>query len=94
MKKLTKESLVNTVSEKSGLSKKDSAAAVSVTLEAIKEALTKGEKVQLIGFGTFDVVERAARTGINPQTKEKMQIPAKKAVRFRAGKALKGAVAS
>jgi DNA-binding protein HU-beta len=66
---------------------------VSATLEALKDALAKGEKVQLIGFGTFDVVERAARTGINPQTKKKMQIPAKKAVRFRAGKPLKDAVA-
>jgi DNA-binding protein HU-beta len=91
--KLTKTDLVKKVSAKSGLSKKDSAAAVSATLEALKDALAKGEKVQLIGFGTFDVVERAARTGINPQTKKKMQIPAKKAVRFRAGKPLKDAVA-
>lgn len=91
---MNKEDLVNTISEKSGLSKKESAAAVSETLSAIKDALLKGEKVQLIGFGTFDVVERAARMGINPQTKEKMQILAKKVVRFRAGKTLKAAVAS
>ena len=90
---MNKEDLVNAVSGKSGLSKKDSAAAISATLEAIKEALAKGEKVQLIGFGTFDVFQRAARTAMNPQTREKIMIPAKKAVRFKAGKALKGAVA-
>ena len=92
VEKLSKTDLVNAVSEKSSLSKKDSAAALDATLEAIQESLAKGEKVQLIGFGSFDVVERAARTGINPQTSEKMQIPAKKAVKFRVGKTLKDAV--
>ena len=90
---MNKEDLVNAIREKSGLTKKDAAAAASATIEAIKEALAKGEKVQLLGFGTFDVIERAARTGVNPQTGEKLQIPAKKAVRFRAGKTLKAAVA-
>jgi DNA-binding protein HU-beta len=91
--KLTKTDLVKKVSAKSGLSKKDSAKAVSETLSAIKGALAKGEKVQLIGFGTFDVFERAARTGMNPQTKKKIMIPDKKSIRFRAGKPLKDAVA-
>jgi len=89
---MNKEDLVNAIHQKAGLSKKDSASAVSATLEAIKEALAKGEKVQLIGFGTFDVFQKAARTGTNPRTKEKIMIPAKKAVRFKAGKALKGTV--
>ena len=90
---MTKTDLANAISEKSSLTKKDSAAALDATLEAIKESLAKGEKVQLIGFGSFDVVEKAARTGRNPSTGEPLEIPAKNAVKFRVGKALKDAVA-
>ena len=93
VEKLNKTDIVNAVSEKSSLSKKDSAAALDATLEAIKESLAKGEKVQFIGFGTYDVREKAARTGRHPKTGEPIQIPAKNAVRFRAGTALKDAVA-
>ena len=89
---MSKTDLVNAISEKSGLTKKDSATALDATLEAIKETLAKGEKVQLIGFGTFDVVEKAARTGRHPKTGAPLQIPAKKAVKFRVGKTLKDAV--
>jgi len=89
---VNKGDLVSVVCEKSGLSKKDSASALDAVLEAIKEALAAGDRVQLVGFGSFDVVQKAARMGMNPQTKEKIQIPAKKAVRFRAGQALKDAV--
>lgn len=90
---MTKGDLVNAVREKSGLTKKDSAAALDAMLSAIKENLASGDKIQLIGFGSFDVVEKAARTGRHPRTGEPLEIPAKKAVRFKAGKALKDAVA-
>ena len=89
---MNKTDLVSAVCEKTGLTKKDAAAAVDAIGEAIVKALANGDKVQLIGFGSYEVVERAARMGMNPQTKEKMQIPARKAVKFRAGKALKDAV--
>ena len=71
------------------MSKADSKKALDATVAAIKEALVKGDKVQLIGFGTFDVSERAAREGHNPRTGESMKIAASKAPRFKAGKALK-----
>ena len=80
------------VAEKSGLSKKDADAAVAAVIDSIKESLTKGDKVQLIGFGTFEVRERAARTGLNPQTKETIQIAASKSPVFKAGKAFKDAL--
>jgi len=89
---LNKTDLVSAVCDKTGLTKKDATAAVDAIGEAIVKALANGDKVQLIGFGSYEVVERAARMGMNPQTKEKMPIPARKAVRFRAGKALKDAV--
>ena len=89
---MNKADLVDAVVQKTGLTKKDVTAAVNAVGEAIIGALANGDKVQLIGFGSYEVVERAARMGMNPQTKEKMQIPAKKGVRFRAGKALKDAV--
>ena len=74
------------------LSKKEAEAAVSATLDAITEALAEGDKIALVGFGTFSVKERAARTGINPLTKETIQIAASKAPAFKAGKALKDAI--
>ena len=91
---MTKTDLVDAISQKTSLTKKDSAAALDAIGEAIMEALARGDKVQLIGFGSFDVVEKAARTGRHPRTGEPLEIPAKKAVRFRVGKALKDAVAS
>ena len=89
---MSKTELVNAVAEKTGTSKKDAEKAVSATLDAITEALVNGDKVQIIGFGTFEVKERAERVGRNPQTKEEITIPASKLPSFKAGKALKEAV--
>ena len=90
---MTKAELISAVAEKSNLTKKDSDKAVTAMIEAITEALVKGDKVSLVGFGTFEVKDRAARKGINPRTKEPMPIPASKLPAFKAGKALKEAVA-
>ena len=90
---MNKAELINAVAEKAALSKKDSEAAVNAALEAITGALSDGEKVQLVGFGSFEVKKRAARVGRNPKTKETIQIPASKAPVFKAGKALKDVVA-
>ncbi len=81
--------LVSAVAKSADLSKKDAEAAVKGVFDAISSALEKGDKVQLIGFGTFDVSERAAREGRNPRTGETMKIAASKTPRFKAGKALK-----
>ena len=86
---MTKTELINAVAEKAELTKKDADKAVSAVIDTITESLAKGEKIQLVGFGTFEVRERAAKEGINPATKEKMNIPAKKVPAFKAGKALK-----
>jgi len=75
-----------------GLSKKEAAGAVEAVISSIKDTLKKGGKVQLVGFGTFSVKQRAARTGRNPKTGATMQLPAKKVPAFKAGKALKDAV--
>ncbi|NLA72936.1 MAG: HU family DNA-binding protein [Clostridiales bacterium] len=88
---MNKTELVNEVA-KAGFSKKDADAAVSAVFESITEALRSGDKVQLVGFGTFSVRERAAKEGLNPRTKERIQIPATKVPGFKAGKALKDAV--
>jgi len=90
---MTKAELISAVAEKSGLTKKDSDKAVSAVIDAITEALVAGDKVSLVGFGTFEVKDRAARKGINPRTKEPMPIPASKLPAFKAGKALKDSVA-
>ena len=90
---MNKTELIAAVAEKSGLSKKDSEKAVSAVFDAVTEALVAGDKVQLVGFGTFDVKERAARIGRNPKTKEEIQIPASRVASFKVGKALKDAVA-
>lgn len=90
---MTKAELISAVAEKSELTKKDSDKAVTAVIDAITEALANGEKVSLVGFGTFEVKNRAARQGINPRTKEPMPIPASKLPAFKAGKALKEAVA-
>ncbi len=90
---MTKAELVTAIANKTELTKKNSEAALTAVLESITEALKKGDKVALVGFGTFEVRARAARTGINPQTKKKIKIPAAKVPAFKAGKALKEAVA-
>ena len=90
---MNKVELVASVVEKTGLAKKDADKAVAAVLDSVKEAVAKGDKVQLVGFGTFEVRARAARTGLNPQTKETINIPASKAPVFKAGKAFKDAVA-
>ena len=90
---MNKAELIAAVAEKAELSKKDSEKAVNAALDVITEALTKGDKVQLVGFGAFDVKTRAARIGRNPQTKKEIEIPASKVPQFKAGKALKDAVA-
>ena len=82
---MNKTELVNSISEKAGLTKKNSEAAVKAFVESVQEALEKGEKVQLIGFGTFEVRERAAREGRNPKTNETIHIPASKVPAFKAG---------
>ena len=90
---MNKVELTAAVAAKAGLTKKDADKAVAAVIDAIVETLTKGEKVQLVGFGTFEVRERAARTGINPATKETIAIAASKQPAFKAGKAFKDAVA-
>ena len=89
---MTKVELVAAIAEKTGLPKKDADAAVKAFTDIISEELKKGEKVQLVGFGTFEVSERAAREGRNPRTNETMTIAASKAPKFKAGKQLKDAV--
>ena len=89
---MNKVELIAAVAEKAGLSKKDAEKAIAAVVASVEEALVKGDKVQLIGFGTFEVRERAARTGRNPQTKEEITIAASKQPVFKAGAALKKAV--
>lgn len=89
---MNKTDLVAAVAAKAEISKKDAEAVVSAVISSITDALADGDKVALVGFGTFEVKERAARTGLNPRTGEKLQIPASKAPVFKAGKALKDAV--
>ena len=89
---MNKTQLVNAVAEKSGLNKKEAEAAVNAMTAAITDALKAGDKVQLVGFGTFEVKERAARNGRNPKTGETITIAASKAPAFAAGKALKDAI--
>ena len=89
---MNKTELVNAIAEKANLSKVQAKAALEASLEAIAEGLAKGEKVALIGFGTFAVAEKAERTGINPATKEKITITAKKVIKFKAGAELDTAV--
>lgn len=90
---MNKTELIAAVAEQAEMSKKDAEAAVTATIDVISEALRKGEKVQLVGFGSFEVKTRAERMGRNPQTKEPIPIPVSKAPIFKAGKALKDAVA-
>ncbi|MHA6251093.1 HU family DNA-binding protein [Oceanobacillus sp. CAU 1775] len=89
---MNKTDLINAVAETSELSKKDATKAVEAVFGAVMDSLKKGEKVQLIGFGNFEVRDRAARKGRNPQTGEEIEIPASKVPAFKPGKALKEAV--
>lgn len=89
---MNKTELAAAVAAKTELSKKDAEAAVTAALDSIKEALADGDKVSIVGFGTFSVKTRAARTGINPLTKAPMSIPETKVPAFKAGSALKDAV--
>ncbi|MDD5868058.1 MAG: HU family DNA-binding protein [Succinatimonas sp.] len=89
---MNKSQLVESIAKKSGLTNKDSAAAVNAFLESVKESLSKGEAVTLIGFGSFLVRDRAARSGRNPRTGKVVDIPAVKVPAFKAGKPLKDAV--
>ena len=89
---MNKTELVAAIAEKAGLSKKDAENAVKAFADTIAEELKNGNKVQIVGFGTFEVSERAAREGGNPHTGETMKIEASKAPKFKAGKALKDAV--
>ena len=89
---MNKTELVAAVAAKAELSKKDAEAAVNAVFDSVKDALAEGDKVSLIGFGTFSVKTRAARTGLNPRTKETIEIPGSKVPAFKAGSALKDAV--
>ena len=89
---LKKVELINTIAEKGDMTKKDAEKALSAVLESIEEVLVAGEKIQLVGFGTFEVRERAARVGKNPRTNEEIEIPAAKIPAFKAGKMLKDKV--
>ena len=89
---MNKSELVSAIATKADLSKKEAEAALKAFTEVVAEELVKGEKIQLVGFGTFVVSERSARTGRNPQTGKEMKIAASKAPKFKAGKALKDAV--
>lgn len=85
---MNKTELISAMAEKSGLSKVDSKKALEAFMESVSEEVKKGEKVALVGFGTFSVTQRAARKGINPKTKAVINIPAKKSVKFKAGSEL------
>ncbi len=86
---MNKAELVSMIAAKSNLTKKDSESALNAFVETVQGALKKGEKIQLVGFGTFEVRQRSARNGVNPRTKQSIKIPASKAPVFKAGKALK-----
>ncbi|HNX88251.1 MAG TPA: HU family DNA-binding protein [Paludibacteraceae bacterium] len=89
---MNKAELINAIAEASGMTKVASKKALDATIKSITGSLAKGEKVSLVGFGTFSVAERAARTGINPSTKKSLKIPAKKVAKFKAGADLADAV--
>lgn len=89
---MNKTDLINSIASKSGLNKKNSEAALNAFIGSVQEALKGGDKVVLVGFGTFEVRKRAARKGRNPQTKKEITIPASKAPVFKAGKVLKDTV--
>ena len=90
---MNKTELIAAAAEKTGMSKKDTEAVVTAAIDAIVASLTEGEKVQLVGFGAFEIKARAERIGRNPRTKEEIKIPASKVPVFKPGKALKDAIA-
>ncbi|GAA5002669.1 MULTISPECIES: HU family DNA-binding protein [Acinetobacter] len=90
---MNKSELIDAIAQKGGLTKVDAAKALDATLESIGDALKSGDTVTLVGFGSFSVKERAARTGRNPKTGEELKIPASKVPSFKAGKGLKDSVA-
>ena len=89
---MNRQELVDSISTKANISKKDADAALKAFIDTVGAQLKKGDKIQLVGFGTFEVAKRAARTGKNPQTGAAIKIPASKAPKFKAGKALKDLV--
>lgn len=89
---MNKTELINSIAEKAGLTKVQAKAALEAAVATVSEQLAKGDKVALVGFGTFSVSEKTARKGINPRTKELIEIPARKAVKFKAGAELNDAV--
>ncbi len=89
---MTKAELISAIAAKGEYSKKDAEKALAAVTDSITEALAAGDKISLVGFGTFSVKDRAAKTSINPRTKEKIDVPAKKVPAFKAGKAFKDAV--
>ncbi len=89
---MNKTELINAVAEAADVSKKDTAAVINAAIEVITKAMADNDKVQIIGFGTFEARQRAERTSINPRTKEKVVVPATKVPAFKAGAALKNAV--
>ena len=89
---MNKADLISVMAEKSGMTKKDSEKALNAFIEAVEEALVERDKVQLVGFGTFEVRERSSRKGRNPQTGEEIDIPAASVPAFKAGKALKDSI--
>jgi len=89
---MNKAQLISAMAEKSGLSKVDSKKALDAFLDSVSETLQTGDKIALVGFGTFSVVQKAARTGINPATKQPIKIEAKKVVKFKAGAELAGQI--
>ena len=86
---MNKRELIEEVAGKTGLTKKDTGNVIDALTDTVKKALSKGEKVTLVGFGTFQVIEKKVRRGINPRTRETIRIPAKKVPKFRAGKGLR-----
>ncbi len=90
---MTKTELIEAIAANGDYSKKDAEKALKVVIDTVTESLKKGEKISLVGFGTFEVKDRAAKTAINPRTKETINVPAKKVPTFKAGKGLKDAVA-
>lgn len=90
---MNKAELIAAVAEKTGLSKKDTEKAVNAAFDTIVDTLVAGEKVQMVGFGVFDIKERGERVGRNPKTREEIKIPASKVPFFKAGKAMKDAIA-
>ena len=89
---MNKAELISAIAVKADVSKKDTAAVINAAIEVITKAMAKEDKVQIIGFGTFETRKRAERTSINPRTKEKVKVPASKVPAFKAGQALKNAV--